>query len=155
MKRILLLSVLFLAAALGDAMADCRGTRVTDIQAALENKFVCAARATGGNNDTWSEEHGNLSVGGTGILTEYAKGPGDPVDPRKAVGTWAVGTSSFGATVIYSYTGDSGSPYTWSLFQIPSTSSYYFCQADGSSLIAFAKITDLPVNSSNPCPARQ
>jgi hypothetical protein len=153
MKRIILLSVLFLGAALGDAMALCRGTRVTDIQAALENKFVCAHRTSG--NDTWSEEHGLLSGGG--ILTEYAKGPGNPVDPEKAVGTWAVGTGSFGATVIYNYTGDAGGPYTWSLFQIPNTSSYLFCQANGNSAIATANITPLttPINQANPCPLRQ
>lgn len=152
MKRIILLSVLFLGAALGDAMAVCRGTRVTDIQAALENKFVCAARAPGGNLDTWSEEHGTL-VGG-GLLTEYAKGPGDPVDPRKQVGTWTVvGNNTASAVVKYSYTGDAGSPYSWSLFFLGG-SVYHFCSIDGSTPIATAHITALPVNAGNPCPLR-
>jgi hypothetical protein len=153
MKRIILLSVLFLGAALGDAMADCRGTRVQDIQAALENKFVCAARAPGGNLDTWSEEHGTLATGG--ILTEYAKGPGDPIDPRKPVGTWSVTANNTpGATVSYSYTGDSGSPYRWSLFFL-GVNSYQFCSNNGLTPIATANITALPVNAANPCPLRQ
>ena len=155
MKRILLLSVLFLGAALGDAMAQCasRGaTRVFNIQAALEDKFVCAARE-GGNNDKWSEEHGLLSGGG--ILTEYAKGPLNPVDPRKAVGTWSVAANSTAnATVSYNY-GDSGSPYTWSLFFI-GTNSYLFCDALGNTVIATANITPLStLNPANPCPLRQ
>ena len=58
MKRVVFLfTVLFLGAALGEAIAQCtRGTRVTDIQAALDNQFVCAITTNG--TDTWSEEHG-------------------------------------------------------------------------------------------------
>lgn len=153
MKRILLLSVLFLGAALGDAMAVCRGAPVTDVQTALENKFVCAARAPGSNLDTWSEEHATLASGGT--LTEYAKGPGDPVDPRKPVGVWTVsGNNSASAVVQYTYTGDSNGPYNWSLFFLGSNS-YLFCSADGNTPIATANITPLPVNAGSPCPARQ
>ena len=158
MKRFLiLLAALSLGAALDDAIAaapsGCRGTRVQDVQAALENKFVCAQRAPGSNTDTWSEEHGPISGGG--ILTEYAKGPGDPVDPRKAVGTWSVlANNSAGATVRYNYTGDSSSPYTWSLFSLGSNS-YLICSINGQTPIATANITSLPVNAASPCPARQ
>ena len=157
MKLIFILSALILSAAVSDAMAapasDCGGTRVQNIQAALENKFVCAARVPGGNNDTWSEEHGTLTSGG--ILTEYAKGPGNPVDPRKDVGTWSVTTNNTpGAKVNYSYTGDSSSPYTHTLFFLGGNS-YLFCNNSGLTPIATANITALPVNTANPCPARQ
>jgi hypothetical protein len=151
MKRIILLSVLFLGAALGDAMADCRGKPVLDTRAALENKFVCAARAPGGNSDTWSEEHGTLNAAGVGTLTEYAKGPGHPVDPEKAVGTWTVLQNNTGnARVQYKYDGVP-TLYTWSLYFI-SDNSYQFC--DGGTIIATAYITPLPVITANPCPNR-
>ena len=146
----ILLGVLSLGVALDDAMAVCRGDPVQDIQTALENKFVCARRAPGGNNDTWSEEHNS-----GGILFEYAKGPSNPVDPRKQVGTWSVlANNTAGAQVRYIYTGDPNSPYTWTLFSLGSNS-YLFCDASGNNAIATANITSLPVNPSNPCPARQ
>ena len=151
MKRIIILSVLFLGAALGDAMAQCRGTRVADVQTALESKFVCAARTNG--TDTWSEEHGILSGGG--ILTEYAKGPGNAVDPRKPVGSWTVtGNNSATAVVQYTYTGDSNSPYNWSLFFVTSNS-YLFCSADGNTAIATANITPLVSGQGFPCSVRK
>jgi hypothetical protein len=134
--------------ALAAAPTGCRGDRIADIQTALENKFVCAARTNG--KDTWSEEHNT-----GGILVEYAKGPNNPVDPRKQVGTWSVlANNTPGAQVRYNYTGDPNSPYTWTLFSL-GNNSYLFCTNNGLTPVATANITSLPVNPSNPCPARQ
>jgi hypothetical protein len=159
MKRILLLSALFLAVALGDAMAICSGTKVTDIKTALEGKLVCAKATAAHPNpgDTWTEEHKTIA-GGTGPLIEFAKGPGDPVDPEKQVGTWAVTTGRDGSpAVVYKYgfpIPNSALTYVWTLF-FQSGSSYLFCTTDGNTAIATAAITNLPVNAANPCPARQ
>ena len=155
MKRIFLLSALFLAVALGDALAACSGTKITDIQGALTNKLVCA-KATVNHpnpNDTWTEEHQPIA-GTTGPLIEYAKGPNDPIDPRKQVGTWGVTIGRDGSpAVIYNY-GSVAPTFVWTLF-FQSGSSYLFCTTDGNTAIATAAIRNLPVNAGNPCPARQ
>ena len=99
MKRILLLSVLFLATAIGNAAADCTNNRVTGnaINTLLTGKLVCgrpAAGYTGSPNDRWQEEH----ISG-GALFDYKKGPTDKVDPRVQVGTW----NRSGNSVVYVY----------------------------------------------------
>lgn len=47
----------------------------------FEDAMLCGSSAT--NSDTWQEFHNS-----NGTLTEYAKGPGDPVDPTHDVGSW-------------------------------------------------------------------
>ena len=64
MKRTLLLSLLFLATALGSAAADCTSNRVTGnaIDTLLSGKLVCGRPAggyTGSANDRWQKEHIN------------------------------------------------------------------------------------------------
>lgn len=73
---------------------------VLDAQTLLVNKTVCAARPP----DTWQEFH---QSGGT--LIDFKKGPSDPVDPTKAVGTWSA--SATAGTVTYNYTGDGSYTY--------------------------------------------
>jgi hypothetical protein len=156
MKRILLLSALFLAVASGDAMAICSGTKVTDIKAALEEKLVCAKATAAHPNpsDTWTEEHKTIA-GATGILIEYAKGPGDPIDPEKRVGTWGVTTGRDGLpAVVYKYNNSAALTFVWTLF-FQGGNSYKFCTTDNNTAIATAAITNLPVNAGTPCPARE
>jgi len=127
MKRILLLSVLFLAAAIGNAAANCTDNRITGaaINTLLNGKLVCgrpAAGYTGSPNDRWQEEH----ISG-GALFDYKKGPTDKIDPRVQLGTW----DRNGNTVRYVY--DKYTPIvnvTYSgIFQVGTTgNTYSFCQ---------------------------
>lgn len=144
MKRTLLLSVLFLAAAIGDAAADCTNNRVTGnaIATLLTNKLVCgrpAAGYTGAANDRWQEEH---NIGGA--LFDYKKGLTDKVDPRVQVGTW----NRSGNSVVYvynRYTPNVTVTYD-GIFQIGTTgNTYSFCQ--GSSEIVRANV----ITSSTGC----
>ena len=125
MKRILLLCVLFLAGAIGNALADCASNRVTGIAITdlLNNKLVCgrpAAGYTGAPDDRWQEEHNS-----SGALYDYKKGPADTVDPRVQVGTW----NRSGNSVVYLY-----NQYTpnvtvtyGGIFRIGTTNTYSFC----------------------------
>ena len=90
----------------------------------LSDKRVEAV-APGG--EEWNEDH---CGSGTGNL--YKVGAGTTVDPYALRGSW----SSSGKTVTYNYTGDSGSPYTWTLWQKASDSS--ICWEDSGTIIATA-----------------
>ena len=124
MKRILLLSVLFLAAAIGNAAANCTDNQVTGkaFDSLLSDKLVCGRPAAGSTNDRWQEEHIVKTKNG-GDLYDYKKGPTDKVDPRVKVGTWAASSNQ----VTYTY--DKYTPtqtFTYSVFLI-SGDTYSFC----------------------------
>lgn len=71
----------------------------------LPGKMVCAQRGS----DRWQEQHnGTASVGGT--VVDFKKGPSDPVDPSKLVGSWRVDRTDpkvivydYGTGGVYSY----------------------------------------------------
>ncbi len=135
MKRTLL-PFIALAGLSAQAGADCLpNTRVTG--AALTNlvsgNTVCATSGT----KTWQEQH---RAGGQ--LWDYKKGPNDPVDPSKQVGTWSIA----GNNVTYSYTG--GPSYTYSIHG-PSGGPYSFCTGpNGTEVISGAYFK--PGNASCP-----
>jgi hypothetical protein len=160
MKRIFLLSILFLAVVAGNTLAaGCPTIGVTRLTSAqivtafngntATGKLVCAERpgtvaGAAGNINRWAEEHPS-----SGRLFEFAKGPGHPIDPRKDVGTWETTNDD---RIKYTY-GDPGGPYTWSVwFQPPglgTSDTYHFC--DGATLIATGSLRTLPPASNNPC----
>lgn len=123
MKRIFLLSLFFLAAAIGNAAAGCTGSPISgsNLSDLLNGKLVCG-RPVAGGNDRWQEEH----ITGTtksGDLYDYKKGPSDKVDPRVKVGTW----STSGNTVRYIYNRYTPSKtFSYSVFPI-SGNTYSFC----------------------------
>jgi hypothetical protein len=88
-----------------------------------------------GPSDDWKEDHCP-----TGTL--YKVGDGTPVDPRALRGSWQV----VGDQIRYSYTGDSGSPYTWDVWRktsAPNQGQLSFCNgaseiAHSTSVTAFA-----------------
>jgi hypothetical protein len=90
------------------------GTQVVAVAALLSGKTVCASVPGG---DSWQEYHDPSHA-----LWDYKKGPGDPVDPSKQVGTWNVALEP---TVTYSYTG--GNSYSFTVCQAAAIGPYSFC----------------------------
>jgi len=124
MNRLMVASIILLAGISGEAMAACTApaTQVTGtaLTTLISGRTVCATQGT----DKWQEQH---QVGGT--LSDYKKGPTDPVDPTKQVGNWSIDTVA--NTVKYVYTGGPG--YTYSVYNDGGT--YSFCTAPGGSVV--------------------
>lgn len=91
----------FLAAGAARAQTALTGTQ---IQALLTTNYACGSSGT----EKWDEK----LIGGTaGNVTDYKKGPSDPIDPTAVVGTYTIDTGS--NTITYSYTG--GGVYTYTV----------------------------------------
>lgn len=131
MKR-LMVGVILLAGISAEAIAACNAnTRVTGnaLTTLVTGNTVCAA--AGG--DRWQEQHRS-----GGALWDYKKGPSDPVDPSKQVGTWSI-ASNF---ITYSYTG--GPSYTYSIHG-PTGGPYSFCTGpNGSEVVSGAMFQASP-----------
>lgn len=84
------------------------------IQTLLVGKYACGS--SGG--DSWNE---TLAGGPSGTVTDYKKGPTDPVDPSVQVGTYAINSGSSPNTITYDYGG--GTVYTYRIDD-PSGSTY-------------------------------
>jgi hypothetical protein len=85
------------------------GTRVVgkELVSLLAGKTVCGAV----DGDTWQEFHSGSGAGG-GPLIDYKRGPGDPVDPSKQVGTWAIAeVETVNSFVVYDYGGGNSYGY--------------------------------------------
>lgn len=68
------------------------------------NKTICATY----NSDKWQEFHSGTT---SGPLSDYKKGPSDPVDPSKTVGTWSIEGSGTTAKLVHDY--GSGGIFKW------------------------------------------
>lgn len=86
----------------GPASAACEvNTRVNGnaLRTLVEGQTVCGIAGS----DKWQEEHK-----ANGELWDYKKGPNDPIDPQKQVGTWSISsnaiTYTYGPNVSYSFT---------------------------------------------------
>jgi len=112
MKRIIVFGI-FLISTAGEVAADCSSRPVSPLQRFLINRTACATKD---NGDKWQEFH---QAGGA--LIDYKRGPNDPVDPTKQVGTWLVGPSS---RVCYDY--GSGGKYCYTVHSI-GNAKYEFC----------------------------
>jgi hypothetical protein len=118
MKCLIVTCVVLFAWVSGEAMAACTAnTHITGnaLVTLISGNTVCASVG----NDQWQEQH---RAGGQ--LWDYKKGPNDPVDRTKQVGTWGINTNN----VTYSYTG--GASYTYSVHG-PSGGPYSFCTGIG------------------------
>ncbi|NMF90380.1 hypothetical protein [Aromatoleum petrolei] len=91
-------------------------TGATTLSNLLANKTLCALRGA----DRWQEFH---QAGGA--LIDYKKGPSDPVDPTKQVGTWTVTGNGSGTQVRYNY--GQGASYTYKVHTIVQDTSYSLC----------------------------
>lgn len=100
-----------------------------EISSHLAGKTVCGAGMGANAGNRWQEFH---STGGT--LTEYARGPRDPVDPSHDVGSWSTSGVGNSSVVNYSYTG--GDSYSFSVHR--SGNMTYFC--NGGAAVASAVV---------------
>lgn len=150
MQRILVLSVFFLAAAIGNAAAGCTGSPISgsNLSGLLNGKLVCGRPAggySGSANDRWQEEH---MAGGD--MYDYKKGPSDKVDPRVKVGTW----STSGNVVTHTY--DRYGPaqaFDYSVFLI-SGNTYSFCtKVNGSEVVRANIVTNTNAGCGGTFPA--
>jgi len=94
------------------------GLSGNDIAALVLNKYVCNGVWP---NNTWNELHNGTTI------TDFKKGPSDPVDPSTVVGTYSISPLSNAANgiITYTYTG-SATTYSYNVKQ-NSGSSYFFC----------------------------
>lgn len=106
MNKLLIPMSLVSLFSIGEAVAVCDGTGgmvlATNTAALFGNTTICAT----GNSDQWHEYHAT-----GGVLEKI--GDGTAVDPNVPIGSWSTPTNS---TVQYTYTGDSGSPYTYTVY---------------------------------------
>ena len=103
----------------GVAAADCLSPSITaagQIRGVIVGNTVCANLGS----ERWQEYHSGS--GNSGALIDYKKGPSDPVDPSKTVGSWSIS----GGQVIYNY--GSGGTYAYTLHN-NGGGSYTFCGA--------------------------
>lgn len=106
------------------AQANCggSGTRGTNstlkqtLTSELSGNTVCASR----NGDRWQEFHGS-----DGKVTDYKRGPNDPVDPSEVVGTWSVTGTATNTVVVYNY--GSGGTYSYAVWRDTASGIYHFC----------------------------
>jgi hypothetical protein len=94
------------------AQCSCAANQVTNgytaqdqnLSGAAAGQTVCVANGAG-----WENQEYHASGPTTGVLIDYKKGPGDPIDPTKTIGTWMISGTGTSTAVTYSYAGGS----TW------------------------------------------
>jgi hypothetical protein len=105
-----------------------QGSAGTTLSSLFTNHTICVG--TGANKQA-QEEH----ISG-GVLKDYKKGPGNPVDPEKVLGTWVLTNDTLGdpdATITYNYTAFAPPvSYTYKVYLVSGTlgannSTYDFC----------------------------
>lgn len=124
-KQLIIAAMSALAWSAEPAYAACTGTALTqtELLAILPNHTVCGRPGSsypGGENspDRWQEQH--VGSNAKGDLVDYKKGPADPIDPSKSVGTYAIVSGQ----VNHNY--GAGASFTYSVFQ--SSTVYSFCE---------------------------
>jgi hypothetical protein len=137
-KQIIVWGVFVLTGLAGQAMADCSGPSLNQVQLqnTLSGMTVCATRG----DEKWQEQH---QGSGGGALVDYKKGPSDPVDPSKEVGSWNISGTGTNAVVNYNYSG--GGTYSYAVLD-NKDGTYSFCgNGTGEEIVA----TIVPAG---PCP---
>ncbi len=139
MKSVLVIGGLLLGLTGTQAMAQvCSGTAlsVTQLSQLLPSRYACAGPGAW-PNVTWNELHSGAPGSFAGTVTDFKKGPGDPVDPTKVVGSYSI-SNNVGlkaGQVTYNY-GDPGGPYTYKVLAnlgttYPNAGHYSFCTLSG------------------------
>lgn len=105
----------------GQALAACPANSTmnhTELNSTFPGNTVCAVRGS----NRWQEFHQ-----ADGALVDWKKGPADPVDPTKQVGSWSVNGTGANARMVYNY--GSGGTYT---YRVVSNGGglYSFCNGD-------------------------
>jgi hypothetical protein len=110
------------AAAAQGASCPCgSGTRLMGgaLNQALAGQTVCASRG----GDRFADFH---AAGGS--LVAYRRGPGDPVDPTKETGRWAIEGDRANAHVVYAY-----GPNRYRYYVCRDGTQVHFCGLDAES----------------------
>lgn len=92
-----------------------------EIQALLVGSYACVHGGSG-----WNEV---LAGGTSGTVTEYAKGPSDPVDPSQQVGTYTISSGSGGNPDYITYNYGTGGSFSYAIGPKATTGAgpYNFC----------------------------
>jgi hypothetical protein len=105
-RIILLASMATLVLAPGaQAQCSCATNQVTNSAAAqnlslaLAGNTVCVAKGGG----RWQNQEWHQGGPAGGALIDFKKGPTDPIDPTKGVGTWSISGADEDTRVTYSY----------------------------------------------------
>jgi hypothetical protein len=88
----------------------------------------------------WTNQEYQPSNGSGGTITDYKKGPSDPKDPSKAIGTYSVIGTGSGGQITYSYTAGGTFVYTVWGTQSSGSGTYDFCNASLAPLPGRVKI---------------
>jgi hypothetical protein len=91
-------------------------TSAAEIATLLGGQTVCASLSA---TEQWQEYHST-----DGTLTDYKKGPTDPIDPSKVVGSWSAVGNGVNAHVAYNY--GSGGTYQYEVCK-GTTGNVLFC----------------------------
>ena len=157
MKLRIVTTFILLAFSAGQASAACPHTTGANsplsnagIKTALAGaggagKFHCAIRG----GEKWNESLGVTNTGNnadTGTLTDFKRGPTNPVDPSKAVGTWSVANGQ----IAYTY-GTTGGTFTYTVREVTAGTNYEFCNIATNELIN-AIVTTAPTANPAACP---
>lgn len=99
------------------------------MEALLGNSMACYPQAAPYENQ---EYHTGSTSSPTGNIIDYKKGPNDPVDPSKLIGTYNITTTTgrgAHAIIVYTYTGSSPTSFTYTVWgpEPASTNLYDFC----------------------------
>lgn len=119
------------------AMAQtCSGTRltVTQISQLVSGRYACYGPGAWPAVE-WNELHSG-TIGSTtntsGTVTDYKKGPTDPIDPTKPVGTFTIGQVSKNGAITYIYPSGSYGYYVYdNNLTAPNPGVYSFCTTGG------------------------
>ena len=138
MKRALFAGVFFLGNVAGPAVASCSFSNAnptyalltqSGIETLLGQSMACYPTAAPYENQ---EYHTGTTGSSTGNIIDYKKGPTDPVDPSKQIGSYsiaAVGGRPYYGTITYTYTGSPPSTFTYTVWgpTAPGGNLYDFC----------------------------
>jgi hypothetical protein len=97
----------------------------TDIAALLGGNTAC--NPVGGPPWENQEAHSGSPTALAGNVIDYKKGPGDPIDPSKQIGSYSISGSSNG-TIQYTYDGGGSFTYQiWGATPVTTGTTYDFC----------------------------
>lgn len=150
MKDLTVLAGCLLLAVGGPVAADCSGFRLNStLPTVLGNQTVCATGVGTLAGKTWQELHTATTADG-GPLTEYAKGPTDPVDPSQVVGSWLLLYNTAPVRpnrVQYTYGTDPAQVYVWRIYD-HTGGNYSFCTDEA----VPQEIATATIQAVGPCP---
>lgn len=100
-------------------------TQLTNL---MVGSTACVAKVGGG----WENQEQHSA----GVVTDYKKGPTDPIDPTTVIGTYAISTAGDGTSGLISYNYTAGGAFTYYILGNTSTpspraGSFDFCTSIG------------------------